>query len=544
MKWMRNQRGVAMVTVLFVAATLTVVASTATFITIKEFQSSLDDRQGASSLSYAEAGIDRLLLSLRGAGRSTYGSIRVAGCNGSALAAPDPLAASTIRTSGTPTLSDNGFYEAVLTVWPLTNARCATSVTAPSPRQPREFAIFASGCLRPNTISGVTTCSREAAGRRPEATTVLRQLVTIRALDLPIGLYGDSFNANGDKGQATNISLVSRNNIDSREKMSFYGTDPYYFKSDFYPCTGSLTAPSQCALPPVNPDAPTTAERMVASAHAVDQLLCKNCTGSGTSVEHAADYRVNCAANGTTAPATKQQSVWDGSVGGKDPLVAADFANPSCTGANLFTPTIGSNTPPRSTFTAADANRVAPLISTIFTEDDFLFFKEEAKSNGLYCTHAGGSRSCTRLGASINSPIQIRDGGDYNIAGMPNTFIAYFEFPSGNAFSNKVDWQANTVGCTDPSNTDPAAAGKSVVIIVRNGSVDMNNNNTTLTGAVLAPDGYFDASARDLKVHGTIIAKEIRASGGVDFVNSPCWVANMPGPFLNVTATRWSQIDR
>lgn len=58
----RDERGVAMVTVLFVAAVLTVVASAAAFVTVQEFRSSADDRRAGRALSTAEAGVDRMMM--------------------------------------------------------------------------------------------------------------------------------------------------------------------------------------------------------------------------------------------------------------------------------------------------------------------------------------------------------------------------------------------------------------------------------------------------------------------------------------------------
>ena len=47
MRGMRNQSGVAMVTVLLVAMVMTVVASAAAFSTINELKAGQDDRQGS-----------------------------------------------------------------------------------------------------------------------------------------------------------------------------------------------------------------------------------------------------------------------------------------------------------------------------------------------------------------------------------------------------------------------------------------------------------------------------------------------------------------
>ena len=61
----KEETGIAMVIVLFVGAALTVVASTAAFVTIQDFRAGGDDRRAAEALSYAESGVERLMLQIR-----------------------------------------------------------------------------------------------------------------------------------------------------------------------------------------------------------------------------------------------------------------------------------------------------------------------------------------------------------------------------------------------------------------------------------------------------------------------------------------------
>ena len=65
MRRLANQRGVAMVTVLFVGMALTVVVSGAAFISVREIQAGRDDQRGGRAMAYAEAGIDRAYQFLR-----------------------------------------------------------------------------------------------------------------------------------------------------------------------------------------------------------------------------------------------------------------------------------------------------------------------------------------------------------------------------------------------------------------------------------------------------------------------------------------------
>ncbi|MFP5298671.1 MAG: hypothetical protein ACLGHL_06775, partial [Actinomycetota bacterium] len=63
-----SQRGVAMVTVLFVGTALTVVASAAAYVTVRDLRAGGDDRRGAEALSFAESGVDRTIELLRSGG--------------------------------------------------------------------------------------------------------------------------------------------------------------------------------------------------------------------------------------------------------------------------------------------------------------------------------------------------------------------------------------------------------------------------------------------------------------------------------------------
>ena len=59
MESLRSQTGVALVTVILVGAALTVVATTGSFIAIREMRASSDDARGGQAVAYAEAGLER-----------------------------------------------------------------------------------------------------------------------------------------------------------------------------------------------------------------------------------------------------------------------------------------------------------------------------------------------------------------------------------------------------------------------------------------------------------------------------------------------------
>jgi hypothetical protein len=68
-------------------------------------------------------------------------------------------------------------------------------------------------------------------------------------------------------------------------------------------------------------------------------------------------------------------------------------------------------------------------------------------------------------------------------------------------------------------------------------------SNTSVTGFVLIPEGYFDSAGAYI-TEATIIAKEFRLRGQADIRLSECWVRNMPAPFVDVIPHTWSEVDR
>ena len=474
---LRNQLGVAMVTVLFVAATLTAVASTAVFMTIDELRAGTDDRKAAEALAHAEAGIDRLLLEMK-RGTYSWGKIRLAGCT---QVDPDYQ----VKLSGTIGGDPNRTYETELTVY-------NPDAAAPSDRLPPNACAGRSENPRVPQYFAITS-----TGRHPTATRVVRQLVRIKSLQLPIGVYAQRVDANGQGGM-TNISLISATDITGREKVGFFGEDPYYTKDDFYGNGDTSAIP--------------------AAAHALGAIYFVK--GGSSLQEH--PPTPNCEAN---PRGTAGQSLWDGSRGGTDLPPGA-----TCPG--------WTSAPPRSSFTQEDLKKVTP--NPNLSEQDYLALKEAAKSSGLYCTPGtGGNLSCLREGQSVSISGSI-DPSDLGNLLNKSHFTAYFDFPSGTdpfSVTNTVKWKAEFKPCSD----DPGL-NKSSIVIIRNGSLSMQSGSF-ITGAMLLPEGRFDSEG-SYTTHGTVIAKEFWLRGGATLQMDHCWVKNMPGPFLDVATARWSELDR
>lgn len=514
MRSLRNERGVAMATVLFIGSALTVIASTGAYVAVRDLKVGRDDRRGAEALSFAEAGVDRMVDLLRNGGtyvqstasaadrQSTgipsWAELNEAGC----ALGPLRLPAGQLGTGRT--------YDVYLTVydptkpvgqrvpplpWTVSNDTsspvCTGRVVSPAATPSDSDHLFA--------ISSM--------GSHPAAKRQVLQVIEIDAAGLPIGLFAQSASMTGN-ADIESMSLVTPGDVSGREKVSFKGLDPYYTMADFY---GSAFA---------------SAGQIPAAVHALGVVTCvSNCNtaGSGQGRKQVHPPALNCGANGTGDGAPAWQSMWDGSgLGGP---ISGD-----CTGRNISVP------PPTSRFDSATYQRVSPRPD--LTEEDYERLKEAAKTHGVYCTNIGTSYCQVRGGPNISLGT-FMTWTDSTITTYNLTrFVVYFDFAPGS--NQTVTWNAALSPCSD---TDPSA-NRSAVVVARHGNIKTQGAGAgEAVGAWLLPEGTFDAGG-SITIHGTIIANKIEMRGNTKFKNSNCWMKTMPGAFLDYTATHWSEVDR
>ena len=476
-----NQRGVAMVTVLFVGMVLTVVASGAAFITVREIKAGRDDQRGGRALAYAEAGIDRAYQWLRSGTPWRY--ITLSGCP---FTGSTPSATTLQRFQGQLASGavEQGTFDATVRPYDPTNTYCAST----------------SGAIDTETPPPAETPYKmilSSTGTYGNSTKTVQQIVELTVEEFPLGMSGTSIDANGN-ATIRNMSVLTTGTVTGRDKIDMEGTDYFYTKGDFYP---SLTGA-------------TATQKMPASIHAVDRQFI-----SGGRQLH--PPTLNCTADKDNADG--RTSGWDGSSTG------GTISSGSCSDANP--------PPPTSKFTLTDFNRLAstPRLST----DDHTFYKSVAQSAGIYCSiPPSGSPSCTRLGTvdnNIGSNVSTADVTNSPSAcpTTPCAFIAYFEFTGGTALSNRIAWSAAVPStCTQGM----------VVLIIKNGGVNWGGN-ARFSGAIFAEDGSITSSGGPY-IEGTIIAKQFQLRGSPTYAMSDCWFQNLPGPFVRVTALRWSEVDR
>jgi hypothetical protein len=484
---LKDERGVAMMTVILVAAALTAVAVTSSFVGIQELRSSSEDWRGTRATSYAEAGLQRFLTELK-AGGFGINSIVTAGC-------------STVPISLPAGIVGDGTYSAELTAynpatspqvppspWTAANATSAPCVgRSTSTKVPQLYAITSTG----STGAAVApTPGTAGIGRR-----AVRGVVSISGSGLPVGVFAKSIDANGNP-DFTGISMFVQGDVVGREKLSFTGNDLYYTLKDVYGASYATTP-------------------IPAAVHATGAIYAKTNAKSG--VEHPPNPNCNANPRGTTG-----QSLWDGSIGGGN-------VTSGCTGQTGW--------PPTSKFTPANLSSITGRTNLPqLTDAEYTALKQTAQSSGIYCSIAvgGGSSTCTKQGAAWTLPSVINTG---NITPLKN-FVAYFEFASGgNAMNQDIKWNASVGPCS----SDPAV-NQNGVVVVRNGSITLRGGGS-MYGSVIAPEGFVD-SAGNYAVVGSVIANQMRLRGTAAFLLDACAVANTPSSTINVSPGRWSEVDR
>ena len=487
---MRNEAGIAMVTVLFVGAVMTVTVSAAAFVAVQEFRAANDDRGATTALALSEAGIDRAIQWMR-TNKVPWRFIVLSGCG-----VVDGVNYNQITLNGQ---IGTGTYSTVI------KRVSACPAAVPSPRVPQQLILESTGCTN-NTVG--VTCPTGSAKR------LVRQAVALSSREIPVGMSATRVDTQGSP-TFRNMIIISRGIVSTRRQMTVTGVDPYYVKSDFYPCGGGLTAAlGQCFdVGAANDTA------MPSSVHSTDRIFL---APNGTN-EHPPNP--NC---------SNASFIWDGSATGG-----------AVTGAPVAPCTLAyPNRPPTTLFTDTDADRVArdPRLS----EEDHLFYRSVAQQSGLYCSNYGSANStCRRAGTSpvtCLAPCAAISGDidQADVTGLGNYFVVYVEYPdNSDPARNMLGWNVASPAPTQACNTT-VAANTMVVVIVRNGGFETKTN---FMGAIFAEDGRYETGGNTV-FEGTVAAQYIRTRGSPMICNSQRWVDSMPGVFLQVVPLQWSEVDR
>ncbi|MDQ3957574.1 MAG: hypothetical protein M3273_04545 [Actinomycetota bacterium] len=478
---LRDQRGVALITVLFIGAALTAVAATSSFVAVRELRSSTEDWSGSRAISYGEAGLQRFLNELK-LGGFGMGAIIGAGCTMPPVALPQGLIG-------------DGSYSAELTVYnPDTTPKVPTWTGTPNFTGPCTPGTPPFGREFSNTkvpqLYAISSTGASAQGRR-----TVRSVVTVSGSGLPVGVFVNSIDANGNP-DFDNISIFASGDIVGRDKIDIGGIDANYTINQVYG-SGSTT------------------QNVPAAIHAVGAIYGKG--GGKTGAIHPPNP--NC----SVGRGPQGQSMWDSS--GTGGMVTA-----ACTPA--WTPPpgwTGPAFPPTTRFTAellrvlSGGRTAMPKLA----ESEYQALKATAKSSGLYCfIPKTGTAQCTKGGQTHNGSIT-----DISGTVLPAHFVAYYDYEPGSNNPN-LSWGNEVSPCPT----------RSATVVVRNGGVTLRGGGF-MYGTILAPEGAVDA-AGNYVVYGSVLANSMKLRGTAGFALDTCAVNNQPATTLNVSPGRWSEVDR
>lgn len=495
---LRGERGVALITVLFVGATLTVLTTTAAFMSVRGLQSTSADAQSAKAMAAAEAGLERFMLDVK-RGAISVASMKEAGCASAPIALP-------------PGTLGPGTYNVQLTIYEPTK----------NPKVPRAWSVAEAAAIdaevpcsqRTGNLYAVTATGAQGAGTR-----VVRQI--IRAIPgkskFPLGIYADKIDANGNP-DLNNISVFTRGDIVGRGKMSLSGIDSNYTMRDVY---------DQSAFGGFSWSGMLTWDSNIpAAVHATGEIYLKGANARGREHPPAA----NCTANDTRNGGYALQSEWDGSACG------------GCTNNGVLTAdTCGglAGYPPTAKFTQADLDRIAQVRN--FTEEEYATLRATAQSTGVYCNFATSVNQCWKNGVAGPPDYNWQDG---DLPTGSSTLVAYFDFPSStNISGNTVNWSATWKALSGVMcNATNPADNRVLVAVVRYGNFSLGGS-AQVTGAFLAPEGDFDSTGTPI-LHGSVTSRTFRVRGNATFESSSCFASQLPTTSSELTVEGWSEIDR
>ena len=492
MRKLREQTGVALVTVLLVGASLTVITTAASFAAIQDMRQGTDDRTASQALAFAEAGVDAFIKYVK-SGLVNYAQLNQAGCNGN-----PPLAIPTGDVG-------NGTFAVSLTVYDpnasgasqYPPAACAGRSASPHPGQGADMTYF---------VITATGCSNDTSPCAPNATSVVRQVIALRPVGIPIGLYAHAFDPKAHPAYES-ISAISETIFTDRQKDNFTGLDSYYLYGDFFPDVNG-----SAGVHGVSPSA-----HIPAAVHAGAIIY----TQKSSKPEFSAGPK-NC---------SYSNSLWDSDgTGGGVGSITSDCA--------------GDTNGAYPTYSKFNLASVADKINPNISEQDYQVLRQAAQQNGVYCSLPGagqpGTGSCIKQGLPAGST-DVNALRDAVLNAGTNQFIVFVDYAGGTPSQNVLPWSGSVWGCdqADPDNT------KSVVVVVRNGGIEEVGSGGDMINGAFIVDGNFTADGQ-ITFNGTMVVR-----GTVSFGSSSelmqltnCWVNNTPGPFFSIVPGHWSQVDR
>jgi hypothetical protein len=477
----RDEDGLGIITVVFLAAVLTALTITAVKVTVGNMDNTRRDRQALSALATSEAGVSQAVMYLRG------GSLQSLTCM-----EPAPGAAPT----GTCTSPTQGWTSATnpkqVRIDGVTGA-CTTGANC--------FKVWI-GTIKPyvpncperrnpavGTCSGIYRIhSTGLADSGPSARAVDVD-VQVTPYPFPIGVFAESFSGNGTPGIHSE-SVFTNGCIKNRQDDSSGGSG-FQFQWD---------STNNRPVMDLVYDQP-------AAAHATGDISTSNnsCgSGSGGAPIHNTVQKCNA-----TFP-------WDQSGSG------GDLTGTPCYGKYIRAD--GSVYPTTSQFTQGDLQTYGYRPRGL-TDAQYKALLSQAQSQGTYniATSTVFSTLSSLASAGVTSPVLFWDNQD--------VALSLSDFPS--AFKRAL------------SNVGTCSASSVTIVVSGSGNdLNYNGGNTTpyLSASIFVPDGKITGQG-GYNVIGTIFANEIDLGGNPDYYMDQCFASNPPGALLDAKVLDWREAD-
>jgi Tfp pilus assembly protein PilX len=153
------------------------------------------------------------------------------------------------------------------------------------------------------------------------------------------------------------------------------------------------------------------------------------------------------------------------------------------------------------------------------TDEQYAALKARAQAQGTYYT-------------SPSMPTNLTPSTQYDP-------ILYFDINPGQSVTLQNELAAYAYQ-TDPAGT--CLQHPAVVLIVRGGDLKITSS-AQMTGPIFVPEGTI-SYAGGAQLVGTIWAANMTITGNANVGLTPCYAASTPGGILNVTPTKFREVDR
>lgn len=476
-----DDRGLGIVTVVFVTAVLGALMLVVTTVTFNNLENTRRDRQALAALATSEAGLSRAISHLR---TGNLGALRcdepVGGgvptdpdCLGTTESWISYVAPKQVRLDGTAGACTNSAD--CYRVW----------ISTVKPYVPNCSSRHASP---PQPCTGVYRVrSTGVSGNGPGARQITAD-VEVQPYAYPLGVFAENFSGSGQLG-VHKQSLFTNGCVQNRVKDNS-GASGVRFDWD--------SANSRPVIDLIY-DQPST-------AHATGEIsTSNNSCGSGSGGAPIHNTTVKC----------HPDFPWDQSGSGA-PLPTTS----PCYGK--YVRSDGTVYPTTSAFTSTELASYGYRPRGL-TDAQYDALKAQSVSQGTYNVATGNinSRLTTLAGQGVTSPVIFWDIG--------NVALRQSDFPA--AFSRTLSADA---GCTS----------NSVTLVVVGGNLSYQGGSTSpyLTTAIFVPDGLLTGTGGRNTI-GTVFAQNIDLSGSVDFFMDQCFAANPPGAVVDAEVVDWRESD-